>query len=506
LKDTDRSEHRKKERFMSSDVSTDSSFQETANLAEQAPRGVANERVRWGALALIMVGTFVTILDYFIANVASPSIQSDLHASSAQVQLIFAGYGVALTAGLITCGRLGDLYGRRRVFGIGLAVFTVASLACGLAPTATDLVLARIVQGVGAALLVPQVLGILGTMYTGEHRAKAFTAYGLVIGLAGVFGQLIGGALISLNIDGIDWRAVFLINVPIGLIGLLFIPKVLPKIKKTPGASLDLLGALLVTGALGLLVYCLVEGREQHWPVWSWAGLILAAGLALDAVIHLRRLAARGGQPLIDPSMFGNRTFSVGLAATITYFLSMGSFFLLFAFYLQQGRGLSALQSGLLFIALGSGYFGTSMLATPLSKLMGRHLVSVGPFTVAVGYGLVALTVHEIGVGGNIAWLIPGLLVAGFGMGMTTGPLTNTVLMGVDPQHAASASGAVNTAQEGGAAIGVAIAGTVFYPALGNVLHAGSYAHALQLALIPLMAFGILAAVIAQFLPRPEKV
>ncbi len=491
---------------MSSDVSTGPPALQTANPAERAPQGAAADKVRWGALALVMVGTFVTILDYFIANVAIPSIQSGLHASPAQVQLIFAGYGVALTAGLITGGRLGDLYGRRRMFGIGLAVFTVASLACGLAPTATDLVLARIVQGVGAALLVPQVLGILSTMYTGEHRAKAFTAYGLVIGLAGVFGQLVGGALISLNIDGLDWRAVFLINVPIGLLGLLFIPKVLPKIASTPGASLDLLGAFLVTGALGLLVYCLVEGREQHWPVWSWAGLILAVVLAVEAIVHLRRLAARGGQPLIDPGMFANRTFSVGLAATVTYFLSMGSFFLLFAFYLQQGRGLSALQSGLLFIALGSGYFGTSVLATSLSKLMGRQLVAVGPVTIALGYGLVALTVHEIGIGGDIGWLIPGLLVAGFGMGMTTGPLTNTVLMGVDPQHAAAASGAVNTAQEGGAAIGVAIAGTVFYPALGNVVHAESFAHALQVSLIPLMAFGILAALIAQLLPRPAKV
>ena len=471
-----------------------------AVITEPAP---AADRVGWGALALVMVGTFVTILDYFIANVATPSIQSDLHASGAQVQLIFAGYGVALSAGLITGGRLGDLYGRRRMFGIGLAIFTVASLACGVSPTATDLVIARIAQGIGAALLVPQVLGILGTMYTGENRAKAFTAYGLVIGLAGVFGQLIGGVLISLNIEGIDWRAVFLINVPIGAIGLLFVPKVLPKIKNSPGARLDLLGAFLVTGSLGLLVGCLVEGREQHWPVWSWAGLIVSAVLAFDAVIHLRRLAARGGQPLIDPSLFGNRTFSVGLAGTITYFLSMGSFFLLFAFYLQQGRGLSALQSGLLFIALGSGYFGTSLLATPLSKLMGRQLVAVGPLTIAIGYVLVALTVHEIGVGGNIAWLLPGLLVAGSGMGMTTGPLTNTVLTGVDPQHAASASGAVNTAQEGGAAIGVAIAGTVFYPALGKVVHPASYAHALQVSLIPLMAFGILAALIAQLLPRP---
>lgn len=460
------------------------------------------DAVSWSALALVMVGTFVTVLDYFIANVAIPSIQLDLHASSAEVQLVIAGYGVAFTAGLITGGRLGDLYGRRKMFGLGLAIFTLASAACGLAPSAADLVGARIVQGIGAALLVPQVLGIIGILYTGAKRAQAFTVYGLVIGLAGVFGQLIGGVLISLGIAGMGWRAVFLINVPIGIVALLLVRRVLPKAERTPGARLDLRGALLVTAALVLVVSALVEGREQHWPAWSWAFLAVAALLSFAAVVHLRRLERRGGQPLVEPALFRGRAFAVGLSATVTYFLAMGSFFFLFALYLQEGRGLSALESGLLFTALGAGYFGSSLLATQLATGLGTNLVVFGPLTLAVGYLIVAFTVSRIGVGGEMLWLLPGLLVAGTGMGMTTGPLTNIVLTGVDAAHTAAASGAVNTAQEGGAAIGVAIAGTVFFPALGAAARATSYSHAFEVSLIPLIAFCLLAAAIARLLPR----
>ncbi len=455
---------------------------------------VGADAVSWSALALVMVGTFVTVLDYFIANVAIPSIQLGLHASPAEVQLVIAGYGVAFTAGLITGGRLGDLYGRRKMFGLGLAIFTLASAA--------DLVGARIVQGIGAALLVPQVLGIIGILYTGAKRAQAFTVYGLVIGLAGVFGQLIGGVLISLGIAGMGWRAVFLINVPIGIAALLLVRRVLPKAKRTPDARLDLRGALLVTAALVLVVSALVEGREQHWPAWGWAFLAVAALLSFAAVVHLRRLERRGGQPLVEPALFRGRAFAVGLSATVTYFLAMGSFFFLFALYLQEGRGLSALESGLLFTALGAGYFGSSLLAAQLASRLGNNLVVFGPLTLAVGYLIVAFTVSRIGVGGEMLWLLPGLLVAGTGMGMTTGPLTNIVLTGVDAAHTAAASGAVNTAQEGGAAIGVAIAGTVFFPALGAAARATSYPHAFDISLIPLIAFCLLAAAIARLLPR----
>ncbi|ABW15101.1 major facilitator superfamily MFS_1 [Parafrankia sp. EAN1pec] len=461
----------------------------------------AAEATAWGTLAVLMVGTFITVLDYFIANVAAPSVQRDLNASSAQIQGVIVGYGVAFTAGMITGGRLGDVYGRRRMFALGLLLFTVASAACGVAPNAEALIVARVVQGTAAALMVPQVLGILGTVYTGPSRAQAFNVYGLVIGLAGVFGQVIGGVLITVDVAGLDWRAVFLLNVPICLVALAYTYRVVPESRGSARTRLDLTGAALVTATLVLLVVSLVEGREQGWPAWSFGCLALAAVLSGASVLHLRRRAARGADPLIDPALFRGRGFSVGLAAMVAYFLAMGSFFFLLALYLQQGRGLSPLESGLLFLALGAGYFGSSLASMQLVARMGRWLVVAGPLTIAVGYTLVGITVWATGSTGSPAWLVPALLVAGLGMGMTTGPLTNVVLTGVAPEHAASASGAANTAQEGGAALGVAVAGAVFYPALGVAARATDYPDAFDVALIPLVACCLVAATLALLLP-----
>ncbi|MGQ0717675.1 MAG: MFS transporter [Pseudonocardiales bacterium] len=486
---------------MTSDASPSTSAEEAA----KEPAATA-DAPSWGALAVVMVGTFITVLDYFIANVAVPEIQRSLDASSAQTQMVIVGYGVAFTAGMITGGRIGDLYGRRRMFTLGMAVFTLASLACGIAPSADALVIARVVQGVAAALMVPQVLGILGTVYTGPSRARAFAIYGLVIGLAGVLGQVIGGVLITVDVAGLGWRTVFLINVPICLAALAFVSRVVPESRGADGARLDLVGALLVTAPLVLIVYSLVEGREQGWPSWSWVCLIAAAVLLALAVAHLRRRKSRGRSPLIDPALFRGRSFSVGLAATVTYFLAMGSFFFLLALYLQQGRGLSPLESGLLFLALGAGYFGSSLMSVRLAAELGRQLVALGPLTLAAGYVLVGITVAKTGMTGNILWLVPVLLIAGIGMGMTTGPLTNVVLTGVDPEHAASASGAVNTAQEGGAAIGVAIVGTVFYPALSTAAaDPAAYSYAFDVALIPLVVFCVATAAMVQLLPRRTR-
>ncbi|MFJ8781191.1 MULTISPECIES: MFS transporter [unclassified Streptomyces] len=476
---------------------------EAPSYAKTKARGAgASEGPSWGALAVVMVGTFMTVLDYFIANVAIPAIQSDLHASSAQAQLVIVGYGVAFTAGMITGGRIGDLFGRRRMFILGLVLFAAASAACGLAPNADLLVVARIVQGAAASLMVPQVLGILGTVYTGPSRATAFNIYGLVVGLAGVFGQLIGGVLITADLGGLDWRTIFLINVPISLVTLAFVSRAVPESRNADGTRLDLPGAVMVTAALGLLVTALVEGREQDWPAWSWLCLVAAVGLLALSVSHLRRRGREGRGPLIDPALFRSRVFSIGLAATITYFLAMGSFFFLLALYLQDGRGLSPLESGLLFLALGAGYFGSSLVSARLAASLGRRLVAFGPLTLATGYVLTGVAVSVNGTDGSVLWLIPSLLIAGMGMGMTTGPLTGLVLSGAAPEHAASSSGAVNTAQEGGAAIGVAIAGTVFFPALGSKAVAADYPHAFSVSLIPLVVFCCAAAAMVWLMPR----
>jgi EmrB/QacA subfamily drug resistance transporter len=455
-----------------------------------------------GALLVVLVGTFITVLDFFVANVAVPAVKDDLGASAAQAQLFVVGYGVAFTAGLITGGRLGDLFGRRRMFALGMLLFMLASAACSLAPTAAALIVARVAQGAAAALMVPQVLGIIGTVYTGAARARAFTVYGLVVGLAGVFGQFIGGALITVDVAGLSWRTIFLINVPLCLLSLALVGRTLPESRGEGGTRLDLTGALLVTASLGLVVLALLEGPERDWPGWVWEALAGAAVLLALTVLHLRRRAAAGRGPLIEPALFRSRMFSVGLTATVVYFLAMGSFFFVLALYLQLGRGLSPLGSGSVFLALGAGYFGASLASSRATGALTARRVAAGPLTLAAGYTAVALTAGRLDTDGHVLWLLPALLLAGLGMGLTTGPLTNLVLGAAVPEHAASASGLLNTAQEGGAAVGVAMAGAVFFPALADAGGTASgYPHAFAVTLVPLVVLGVLASVLVLAAP-----
>ncbi|MEV4362246.1 MFS transporter [Nonomuraea sp. NPDC049625] len=445
-----------------------------------------------GTLLVLLSGLFITTLDFFIVNVAIPAIQRDLHATPSQIQFVVAGFGVALAAGLITAGRLGDLYGRRRMFAVGLAVFTVASALCGAAPTAGILIGARIGQGLGAALLMPQVLAIINTTFIGEHRAKAFNAYGVTMGFGGVFGQLIGGVLINADLAGLGWRTIFLINVPVGALAIALVPRLVPESRLPGGPKLDLAGTALVSLGLVAIVYPLVQGREQGWPAWTWLCLAAAVALLASFVLHQRRAAA----PLVDPGLFRHRSFSAGTVVSLLHSMTMGSFFLILALYLQQGRELDALGSGLIFLPLGLGYFASSTRAVRLAARLGRQVVALGALTMALGYGLLALTATALGEHGPIAWIIPGLVVAGAGMGLVMAPLPALVLNGVDPRHAAAASGVLSTAQQAGGAIGVAVVGVVFYGALGG------YPHAFAMGLLLLIALDVAVAALVQALPR----
>lgn len=474
--------------------------------AAPAAAKAGEARPPWNALPIILVPVFMMTLDIFIVNVAIPSIQLKLHASAASIQWIISGFALAIAAGLITAGRLGDLYGRRRMFSVGLFVFTAASAACGFAPNAGFLIGARVVQGLGGALMSPQALAILGLLYTGANRAKAFAYYGLTMGFAGVFGQLIGGALIRANIAGSDWRSIFLINVPVGLAALLLIARMVPKSKAEGKARLDLPGALLVTAAVVAVVLPLIEGRQQHWPLWTW--LCLAGSLPLFGAFaaYQSALHRRGGSPLVDLALFRERAFTVGLATTLCYYSAMTSFFLIFALYLQQGQQLSPLQSGLVFLPTGVGFFAASLQAAKMAKRLGRQTLAVGALAVGVGYALQALTVHEIGSTGQIAWMTPGLLIAGFGMGTVMAPLISLVLMNISPQYAAAASGVLSTAMQIGNALGVAVIGIVFYNALGSSPTPASMPHAFVISILLLVAVTAAVAVLVQFLTaRPAK-
>lgn len=450
------------------------------------------------ALPVLLAGTFIALLDFFIVNVALPDIGRDLHAGPSMIQFVVAGYGLALAAGLITAGRLGDLVGRRRMYVLGLALFTVASAACGFAPNAGFLVGARVVQGAAAALAMPQILAIINASYTGAARAKAFTAYGMAIGFGAVFGQLIGGVLIKLDVAGMGWRSIFLINVPIGVAAVLAAPRVIAESRAPQAARLDLIGAVLISAGLVAIVLPLVEGQQQGWPAWTFACLAGSVPLLGAFTLYQRRLGARGGAPLINLVLFRERAFSAGVLTNVASQMMMSSFFLVLALYLQEGRGLSPLASGLIFLPLGLGYFVASAQSGKVAARLGRQVLALGALVVSAGYLLLALTAHSGHSGhSGTGWLIPGLVIAGIGMGFVVAPMPAIVLSGVRPDHAGAASGVLATAQQAGGAIGVAVIGVIFYNALGG----GSYPHAFALGLVAMAAIGVVVAGLVQLLP-----
>ena len=303
------------------------------------------------------------------------------------------------------------------------------------------------------------------------------------MGVAAVCGQLIGGVLVQLDIAGLGWRSCFLINVPVGALALGLAPRFVPESRAEHRSGLDLAGTMLVTAGVTAIVLPLVEGRQHGWPLWTWISLAAAPLLLLAFAYHQRRLARGGGTPLIAPALFRARSFTAGLLTQLAFWCGQASFFLVLALYLQQGRGLSALHAGLVFTILAVAYVAASAQAPALTERHGRRLLAAGALVLAAGHGLLLGAVADVGVGGSIWSLVPGLLLIGVGMGLLIVPLTTTILSGIDPEHAGAASGALATMQNVGAALGVAITGAIFFGAL----HAG-YAHALELSLAQLAA------------------
>ena len=465
---------------------------------QQVPAPPA-DRLRWGTLLVVLAGVFMTTLDFFIVNVAIPSVQRDLGAGAGAIEWTVAGFSLAIASGVITAGRLGDRFGRRRLYGIGLALFTLASLACGVAPTAGSLVAGRIAQGLSAALMAPQALAILGTAFAGHARARAFSAYGLSMGLAAVFGQLIGGLLIRADVLGLGWRSCFLINVPVGALALAALRRTVPPSAGTGRARLDLAGMVLVTAALVATVLPLISGQSAGWPLWTVLSFVGAALLFGVFIGYQRRLGRRGGAPLIELDLFRERAFSAGLVAQLVFWMGQGSFFLVFALYLQQGHRLDALNSGLVFAAIGGGYLVTSTLSHRFVARLGRQAVALGTLVMAAGLVLLSETVRHIGVTGPVVDLTPALAVDGAGMGVALAPLVSIVLARVRPEHAGAASGVLSTAMQVGGALGVAVVGLVFYRFLGPTL---DYAHAFRAAIAVLVGVALAVAVAVQVLPR----
>jgi EmrB/QacA subfamily drug resistance transporter len=447
----------------------------------------------------VLAGIVMVVLDFFIVNVAMPALQADLGAGPAELEWIVAGYSLTAGVWLVSSGRLGDRWGRRRMYLLGLALFTVASALCGLAPDAGTLIAARLLQGAAAALLTPQVLAIIGVAFTGAARATAIAAYGLAMGVAAVSGQLVGGVLVEWDVAGLGWRSCFLINVPVGLAALAA-GRLVPESRAPGRAGLDLTGTALLTAGLAAVLVPLIEGRAQGWPPWTWASLAGALLLLAAFALRQRRLAARGDDPLLHPSLLRSRAFGAAMATQAVFWCSAASFFLVLALYLQDGRGLHPIAAGLVFTILAAAYMATSLVAPSLAQRNPRRVVLTGAASLAAGNAALLLVVARDGAAAAIAALAPGLALVGAGMGLLITPLVGLALAEVGPRWAGAASGALSTVQNVGNAIGVAVVGAVYFGRLGD-----GPSPAFEASLVVLTAIAAAVLLPALALPRPRR-
>ncbi len=456
---------------------------------------------RWLALTVLLAGGFLPPVDFFIVNVTLPSIHSGLGATPAELQLVIGIYAAGYAVFMITGGRLGDLYGRRRMFLAGMAGFTVANMLCGLAISPLQLLLARALQGLFAALLVPQVLGAIRALCVNQRDlARALSSYGITMGLAAVAGQFGGGALVQWNPFDLGWRSVFLMKLPVCLLVLAAAWALVPEsIRPGNRAKLDLGGAALVSLTLGCLIVPLSEGRDQGWPLWVFEVLALVPVLIAAFLRYEVWLSARGGMPLIDLNLFAIPSFRRGvLVATLFFFTT--SFYFLFGLYQQEGRGLDPLHTGLAIAPYGIGLFLGPLVSAPLVELRSR-LLAIGMGIQVAGYAA---------IGGLVAWgteqvpLLIAVFVAGFGQGIAFPRLYNTVLGDVPPQQAGLAAGIVNSALQVGGAVSAAAIGSLFFSLLGNANGERDYGLAFAVAQATLTEALFAAMLIA--IPRHREI
>jgi MFS family permease len=422
---------------------------------------------RWWVLATVVAAQFMFGVDAFIVNVAIPTIATELHASAAQIEAVIAIYLIAYATLVVTGGRLGDIYGARNVFIAGVAGFTVTSLWCGLAQSGPELIAARLAQGATAALMVPQVLATIHLLFADAARARAFGIYGIVLGLAGAAGFLLGGILVTLDLAGLGWRAVFFVNVPFGAVIIAAAFKLMPRFQRRPGTRLDIPGAIVLFTGLLCLIGPLLFGHDLHWSPLTW--LAMAAGVGIIAAfLRLERaVARRGGMPLIDLALLSDKAFMRGLAAVFFFFFANLSFYLVMTIYMQKGLQIPPLQAGLVFLPLALTFVVASRHSGMRAKHRGTLVLIEGGAVQIAGLAALAMAIKWIDTpSATVLALV--LTVFGYGQGLVMAPLSSAVLSTVKPVSAGAASGIYGTTAQIANAAGVAVIGAVFFAIESN--------------------------------------
>ncbi|NNC12199.1 MFS transporter [Planctomonas sp. JC2975] len=475
---------------------------ESSRLAlETDDRTDAVPRPPWRALSALLIGTFITAIDFFIVNVALPSMQAELHASEGSVEWFVAAFSLGTAAALLTAARIGDRFGRRGAFVIGIAVFVAASVVCAAAADAEVLVIGRFVQGVATAFVTTSVMAMIGSVFHGPARARAIGLYAAVLGIGAAAGQIIGGLLVGADLWGLGWRSIFAINVPIGILALVLTPFVVPATRGI-ARRLDVGGVVLMTAAIVALVLPLVEGRDSGWAPWVWVSFALVPVLVAVFFAQQRRLESRGGAPMFPPMLLRTPAFRWGLLWQLVFWCGQASFYVVLTMYLQLGRDLTALESGIVFLGLAVPYFVAVALVPRLVARLGRLVLVLGSVANLIGFtalAVVALT------GADVAWVLVGLVFCGAAQGLSIPPSTGLVLGTADAADAGIVSGALSTMQQVGGALGVAVVGTVFFGMLGSAPGGSGVADAFASSLQPLAVVAALALVLTFLLPRGTR-
>ena len=466
----------------------------------QSPSSVAlvYDPRRWKALPVVLSATFMSLFDVFVVNVAAPSIQHDLHASSAILEMVVAGYSFSYAAGLVTGARLGDLVGRRRMFTIGLGIFVVASFFAGISPDSAILVASRLAQGFGAAAMIPQVLALLTANFSPEERPRVFSLFGVAVGLGTVAGQILGGVLLHLNILGWGWRPIFLVNVPIGLTAIILARRLLPESRPDKADRLDPLGMVLLTAGVGAITAPLVLGQSEGWPIWNWISFGAGSALIASFLWWERRLGARGGHPLLPLSLFEHRAFNSGLLVNLGFFSFFGSVLLTLTLFLQEGLHYSPMRAGLTFAPLGVAFALSSLKGRSLHARYGRDIISFGAAAALIGVIGLAVVVAVSGLSADSLELSPVLAMIGIGNGLVIPLIVQGVLLSVPAHRTGAASGMLATTQQFSMVLGIAAVGTLFFAREASA----GIVSALQFGLYADIALVAFAFVMTRLLPR----
>ncbi len=463
---------------------------------------------RWPALFFLLLASFMNMIDVTIVNVALPVMQADLGANSSQIEWVVASYVLAFALFLLPFGRLGDILGRRKMFLWGVMAFTIGSLLCGVAPTIETLIGARVLQGIAGAMMTPQVLSIATVMFPPKERGFAFSFFGLTAGLASVAGPMAGGLLISADLWGLDWRPIFLINIPLGIIAVVAAMRYVPKVPPHPGLKNDFVGIAIFGASILAIVFPLVEGRVYGWPTWAF-GLIAAGILGLVAFYFWeRRREKQGLSELLPVALLANRNFAVGTLMTLVFFSGVPGLFMVLAIFFQTGFGFTPLDSGLATVAFPVGVLVASQINGRMAnKWLSRRLFA-GAVLLAIGMVMIHMVITGIGETVDAWAFVPGLLIGGLGMSTAISALFQTILQGVPHKDAGSASGSLQAFQQVGGALGVALVGEIFFSTLERggaaSMQAGFVNAATNATWYQIAAFAVVALMVPLLKSRPQ--